>query len=241
MSAGSGLGTTIRIANMTPEIILERTGIDVLHVEQGSEDWLRLRLGVITASEVSNVISKPRSGTKWTDMKMSYFHTLLAEVCTGVAPEVNAKALAWGKQNEESARILFEFTTGVQVTEAPILFKDDTLRTACSPDGLCSDGNGLELKCPFTSRDFMKFRLGGFDAIKPAYMAQVQYSMWVTGKDAWYFANYDPRMKREGIHHIIVERDEKYMAGFNEMVPEFIEKMDEALAEIGFTFGEQWR
>ncbi|VTN18688.1 exonuclease [Klebsiella pneumoniae] len=29
-------------------------------------------------------------------MKMSYFLTLLAEVCTGVAPEVNAKALAWG-------------------------------------------------------------------------------------------------------------------------------------------------
>ncbi|EFF6161208.1 exonuclease, partial [Escherichia coli] len=24
------------------------------------------------------------------------------------------------------------------------------------------------------------------------------------------------------------------------MVPEFIEKMDEALAEIGFVFGEQW-
>ncbi|EFA1943875.1 exonuclease, partial [Escherichia coli] len=23
--------------------------------------------------------------------------------------------------------------------------------------------------------------------------------------------------------------------------PEFIEKMDEALAEIGFVFGEQWR
>ncbi|EPW0457597.1 exonuclease, partial [Escherichia coli] len=25
-----------------------------------------------------------------------------------------------------------------------------------------------------------------------------------------------------------------------EMVPEFIDKMDEALAEIGFVFGEQW-
>ncbi|EAA6710033.1 exonuclease [Salmonella enterica subsp. enterica serovar Arechavaleta] len=24
-------------------------------------------------------------------------------------------------------------------------------------------------------------------------------------------------------------------------IPEFIEKMDEALKEIGFTFGEQWR
>ncbi|EDQ0072989.1 exonuclease, partial [Salmonella enterica subsp. diarizonae] len=43
------------------------------------------------------------------------------------------------------------------------------------------------------------------------------------------------------IHHVVVERDDKYMSLFNEMVPEFIEKMDEALKEIGFTFGEQWR
>ncbi len=226
---------------MTPEIILDRTGIDVTRVEQGDESWHRLRLGVITASEVHNVISKPKSGKKWTDMKMSYFLTLLAEVCTGVAPEVNAKALAWGKQYEADARTLFEFTTDVKVTESPILFRDEGMRTACSPDGLCSDGRGLELKCPFTSRDFMKFRLGGFEAIKSAYMAQVQFSMWVTGKDGWYFANYDPRMKREGIHHVVVERDDKYMSDFNEMVPEFISKMDESLAEIGFTFGEQWK
>lgn len=226
---------------MTPEIILDRTGIDVRNVEQGGEDWMRLRLGVITASEVSNVIAKPRSGTAWTDMKKAYFHTLLAEVCTGVSPEVNAKALAWGKQHEMDARTLFEFTSGVQVTEAPIIYRDESLRTACSPDGLCSNEFGLELKCPFTSRDFVKFRLGGFDAIKSAYMAQVQYSMWVTGKDAWFFANYDPRMKREGIHHVVVERDEKFMDEFDTHVPDFIEKMDLALAEIGFTFGDQWR
>ena len=226
---------------MTPDIILQRTGIDVRAVEQGDDAWHKLRLGVITASEVHNVIAKPRSGKKWPDMKMSYFHTLLAEVCTGVAPEVNAKALAWGKQYENDARTLFEFTSGVNVTESPIIYRDESMRTACSPDGLCSDGNGLELKCPFTSRDFMKFRLGGFEAIKSAYMAQVQYSMWVTRKDAWYFANYDPRMKREGLHYVVVERDEKYMANFDEMVPEFIEKMDVALAEIGFVFGEQWR
>ncbi len=51
----------------------------------------------------------------------------------------------------------------------------------------------------------------------------------------------DPRMKREGLHYVVIERNEKYMASFDEMVPEFIEKMDEALAEIGFVFGEQWR
>ena len=69
---------------MTPDIILQRTGIDVRAVEQGDDAWHKLRLGVITASEVHNVIAKPRSGKKWPDMKMSYVHTLLAEVCTGV-------------------------------------------------------------------------------------------------------------------------------------------------------------
>lgn len=62
-------------------------------------------------------------------MKMSYFLTLLAEVCTGVAPEVNAKALAWGKQYEDDARTLFEFTTDVQVTESPIL----SVTKVCAP------------------------------------------------------------------------------------------------------------
>ncbi|MDA4832740.1 YqaJ viral recombinase family protein, partial [Enterobacter hormaechei] len=126
----------------------------------------RARIGVITDSEVHNVISKPRSGTKWTGMKMSYFHTLLAEVCTGVAPEVNAMAVAWGEPFEEVASSLFEFTPDVQVTESPIRFRDVSMRTACSPDGLCSNNCGLELKCPFTSRDCMKVRLGGFDAMK---------------------------------------------------------------------------
>lgn len=31
-------------------------------------------------------------------------------------------------------------------------------------------------------------------------------------------------MKREGLHYVVIERDEKYMASFDEMVPEFIEK-----------------
>ncbi|CDL29077.1 putative enzyme; Integration, recombination (Phage or Prophage Related) [Escherichia coli ISC7] len=63
---------------------------------------------------------------------MSYFHTLLAEVCTGVAPEVNAKALAWEKQYENDARTLFEFTSGVNVTESPIIYRDEV----CAPPAL---------------------------------------------------------------------------------------------------------
>ncbi|MBZ8357476.1 exonuclease [Escherichia coli] len=41
---------------MTPYIILQRTGIDVRAVEQGDDAWHKLRLGVITASEVSRTV-----------------------------------------------------------------------------------------------------------------------------------------------------------------------------------------
>lgn len=164
--------------------------------------------------------------------------------CDTIRDQILAPRAAWDVEQErikqeEAARL--QSIKDAEQREAPIIYRDESLRTTCSPDGFCSNDFGLELKCPFTSRDFVKFRLGGFDAIKSAYMAQVQYSMWVTGKDAWFFANYDPRMKREGIHHVVVERDEKFMAEFDTHVPDFIEKMDLALAEIGFTFGDQWR
>ncbi len=41
----------------------------------------------------------------------------------------------WGKQYENDARALFEFTSGVNVTESPIIYRDESMRTACSPDG----------------------------------------------------------------------------------------------------------
>ncbi len=76
---------------------------------------------------------------------------------------------------------------------------------------------------PVYLRDFMKFRLGGFEAIKSAYMAGAVQHVG-DAKRCRYFANYDPRMKREGLHYVVIERNEKYIASFDEMVPEFIEK-----------------
>ena len=37
-------------------IILSKTGIDLSNISQGSEEWMSLRLGVITASEVWKVL-----------------------------------------------------------------------------------------------------------------------------------------------------------------------------------------
>ncbi|ARX10826.1 MULTISPECIES: lambda exonuclease family protein [Proteus] len=226
---------------MSNDIILSKTGIDLTKVEQGSEEWMSLRLGVITASEVWKVLSKPKPGKTWSDTKNTYLNTLIGEVCTGVTKEVKARTLEWGKEYEIEARMSFEFYSGLAVKEVPIIFKDESLRMACSPDGLCSDGAGLELKCPNTTEVFIDLALNGIKAMKKEYTAQVQYSMWVTNKDVWHFSNYDPRMPGgKEIVHIPVERDEKMMEKFDELIPEFIEKMDEGLNKLGIQFGNQW-
>ncbi|HFU3228468.1 TPA: lambda exonuclease family protein [Proteus mirabilis] len=226
---------------MSNDIIQRVTGIDLTKVEQGSEEWMSLRLGVITASEVWKVLSKPKSGKTWSDTKNTYLNTLIGEVCTGVTKEVKARTLEWGKEYEIEARMSFEFYSGLAVKEVPIIFKDESLRMACSPDGLCSDGAGLELKCPNTTEVFIDLALNGIKAMKKEYTAQVQYSMWVTNKDVWHFSNYDPRMPGgKEIVHIQVERDEKMMEKFAELIPEFIEKMDAGLNKLGIQFGNQW-
>ncbi len=41
-----------------------------------------------------------------------------------MAPEVNAKALAW-ENSTQPLRTLFEFTSGVNITESPIIYRDE--------------------------------------------------------------------------------------------------------------------
>ncbi|EOI7796411.1 exonuclease, partial [Yersinia enterocolitica] len=76
--------------------------------------------------------------------------------------------------------------------------------------------------------------------VKKEYMAQVQYSMWVAGCDQWWFSNYDPRMRRENMHSIIIDKDNEFQDAFELKIPQFIKTMDEALDVLGFKFGDQW-
>ncbi|MDE9467527.1 lambda exonuclease family protein [Xenorhabdus bovienii] len=227
---------------MNRDIILNKTGIDIDVIEQGSDAWMQLRLGVITASDAWKILTKDKSKNVWSDTKSTYLYELIGEVCTGVYKEINARTLAWGKEYEQEARDSFSFYSDLDVTEVPILYRDESMRTACSPDGLCNDRLGLELKCPSNTDVFIKMALRGVDGIKREYIAQMQFSMWVTGLSAWNFVNYDPRMPAgKEIVHVLVEQDAEYMKRFDDLIPEFIERMDADLKTLGIKFGNQWR
>lgn len=212
----------------------ERFGLRIAEAPQGSAAWFQSKLGVISASNASKVVAKADSDTRNT-----YLCELVAQVATGLMEEINSKYIDWGNQHEDAARSSYEFATGNLITQVPFVFKDDSFREGCSPDGIVTDTKGVEIKCPFNSVHYVKFLLG--DEIKSEYQWQCQYTLRVMGADEWDFVQYDPRMKKNPLKILTVKRDAEKQAKFDELVPKFIKDMDKMLAEVGIEFGEQWR
>lgn len=178
------------------------------------------------------------------DGKKAYMLELIAQIATGNVPESSSfKQAEWGHLNEPLARDAFEAKNFCIVTQAGLIYKDESMRCAISPDGLLMDENeGLEIKSPFTTQVHLDTLLNG--KIKPEYLIQCQFSMWVTGWDKWNFCSYDHRVRgssQNRLHTVVIERDESIMAKFEKYVPEFIEEMDRQLEKLNFKFGDQWR
>jgi len=208
-------------------------GINPLTADQGTSEWMASKLGVLSASNAKAILSGTDTATRAT-----YMAELVAQVATGIFPEVNAYAMAWGKDHEDAARASYEFATGEKILPLGFVFKDGLFRVGASADGLVSAKKGFEIKCPFNSKNYIEFLCE--NKVKPEWKQQVNMGMWVTGLEVWDFAQYDPRMKSKPFHSITIERDEKLIKQFDDAVPQFIADMDKMLEKVGVKFGDQW-
>lgn len=208
-------------------------GMQVVGAQQGSVTWMQIKLGVISASNASKAVAKLDSETRAT-----YMAELVAQIATGIFPEVNAPAMEWGHFNEDAARSSYEFSRDVTITQLPFVFKDGSYREGCSPDGIVDDFKGVEIKCPFNSVQYIKFLCE--EKIKSEWQWQYQYIMRVMEADSWDFCQYDPRMKKQPLKILTVKRDEEYQKKFDDLIPGFISDMDAMLKKIGIEFGTQW-
>lgn len=209
--------------------------MNALKLEQGSQEWLMAKLGVISASNISKVLAK-----KGTETRAGYMSELIGQIATREAEELNAKALTWGKDNEVAARAVYQFDQSVNVESIGFIYGPDK-RTGCSPDGrITSLNKGLEIKCPLTPKVHVDFLT--MDKVKIEYIYQVQFSMFVTGFDQWDFCSYHPKFKVPGtmFKAITIDRDQALMDRFANDVGEFVSDMDKELMKLSIKFGDQW-
>jgi putative phage-type endonuclease len=200
-----------------------------IHLAQGTDEWLRARLGKVTASRVADVIAKTKTG--YSASRANYAAQLIAERLTGVPQEsyTNA-AMAWGTEKEPEARSLYAFQTGVDVEEVGFIPHPSIAMSGASPDGLVGDAGLIEIKCPNTATHIETLT----GQIVPAkYITQMLWQMACTGRQWCDFVSYDPRMPPSMQLFVKrVERDDEKIAELEEEVRRFLAEIDEKITTL---------
>ena len=116
-------------------------------MEQRSEEWFQQRLGKVTASRISDVIAKTKTGVSTS--RHNYLIQLVSERLTGKKAETYInQAMQDGIDREDEARTLYELKFG-KVNEVGFFEHPTILMSGASPDGaLVNDNGGIEIKCP---------------------------------------------------------------------------------------------
>jgi putative phage-type endonuclease len=159
-------------------------------IEQGSGEWLQLRLGVVTASAVGQLITPATIRAASNDKSRALIAQLAAERITGRAEPVFVNDdMIRGTLHEPIARDLYAEHNGVEVEQVGFMVREFSggVRIGASPDGLIGDDGGLEVKCP-RAKTHVQTILA--DEVPSHYMAQVQTSLVVSGRDWWDFVSF---------------------------------------------------
>lgn len=195
-------------------------GLQIFTCEQQSEEWFAIKLGKVSASHFSEVLSK-KSGRR------TYLFRLLGERLSGESYEgYSNKAMENGIETEPEARAYYEALYGVVEQVGFVQMNDDV---GCSPDGLVSEDGQIEIKCPFPSTHVRYILENKLPAV---YVPQIQGQLWVTGRKWCDFISFDPRVEVRRFWMKRVYRDEEYIKMLAEAVNAFVAEMKELEAKI---------
>jgi len=192
-------------------------------MEQRSAEWFAARCGKVTASRVSDVVARTKTGYSAT--RANYMAELVCERLTGRATEgFSNAAMAWGTEMEPAARDAYSVKTGELVSEVGFLCHPVIQMAGASPDGLVSPNGLVEIKCPNTA-SHIEYLMEREPPQK--YFYQMQWQMSCAGADFCDWVSYDPRMP-EGLQLLIVRipRDEDCIKMLEVEVEKFLQELD---------------
>jgi YqaJ-like viral recombinase domain len=197
---------------------------------QGSTEWLRARLGVATASRAADALSVLKSGAP-AKARMDYAMELAFERVAGQPLDrAVTTAMNRGSELEPDARAAYEARTGILVDQMGFALHD-TLQAGASPDGLIGADGLLEIKCPF-GQDRIA-RIWATNDVSD-YVAQVEWQMWILGRQWCDVAIYDPRLSHAGMELLIVRHHMTATAAqeLDAKVPDFLALVTDIEATI---------
>lgn len=168
--------------------------------EQGSEEWLSVRRGVITGSRFKDARDKLKGGQP-SRACLSYAMDIARERVGGVAPaKFQNAAMRTGTEQEPIARFAYERRTGNLVQEVGFFTTEDGC-FGLSPDGLIDDDGVLEIKTMVSSETLFT---AVADGDVSAYIDQCHGYLWLLGRQ-WV----DLVLWCPDLHHMVIKRIER--------------------------------
>lgn len=204
-------------------------------IEQGSQEWLQMRLGKLTASRMADVLA-----AKTTAARRNYMAQLVAERLTGtVAESFTSGPMAWGTEHEPLARAEYEILTDSTVDQVSFVDHPNIGWCGASPDGIVSSVGLVEIKCPNTATH-IDYLLGKKPPAK--YIPQMALQLACTQLEWCDFVSYDPRMPEK--HRLFVVRykpDAGYLVKVEEEAKLFLREVALMIEQLEAELTEQER
>ncbi len=199
-------------------------------VQQGSDEWVEIRLGKPTASEFHRIMTPTARRNKETNSLLSaqakpYAYRLIVEELLR-RPTESLDGLEWvehGKASESEAVKVYEFMHDVEAKKVGFITTDNGL-IGCSPDRLVGK-NGAEFKCPSPQVHIGYLLDGPGEKYKP----QVQGQNYVGEFEFVDFFSHNVDFKPVEIR---TYRDEPYIKLLQEALDEFCEMKAAMLEKI---------
>ena len=193
-------------------------------IEQGTPEWLALRCGILTASEIK-LIMTPTLKVASNDKDRAHLFELLAQRITGYTePQYVSDDMLRGHEDEIEARIKYA-ENFAPVTECGFITRNmGGIVIGYSPDGLVGDDGLIECK---SRRQKYQVETILADEVPAEYMLQIQTGLLVTERNWLDFVSYSAGLP------MFVKRvlpDERYRAAIIAAATEFESRLQMALS-----------
>lgn len=197
----------------------------ITEIEQGSPEWLALRLGIVTCSELECLLVNGKGEAGFGTGAFTYMNTLIGERITGEAadPFMGNRHTERGHELEGVARTLYEQREEVETKQVAIILNHGA---GYSPDSLVGARGLTEIKTKLPKFQ-VEVILSG--EIPKEHIAQCQGGLWVSEREWIDFVCYWPGMplfiKR-------AYRDEAMIRKLSERVSTFYEILDDRMNRV---------
>ena len=198
-------------------------------IEQGTDEWLAARCGIVTASVVGQLITPKTVKPAANDTSRALIATLVAERITGyVEPIQPNRDMERGTLSEPFARDIYadNYAPAASVSEVGFMVRDDWgFRLGYSPDGLVGEDGLIEIKSRRQKKHLATILA---DEVPLENLAQCQAGLLVSGREWLDYVSFCSGMP---LYTKRIKPDPKWQAAILEAVAAFEEASAAMIAD----------